>query len=283
MVRPVPARRRAFSLIELLVVVGIIAILIGLLLPAVQKVRGAVARAECINNLKQVALAAHNFHDAHGTFPPGLNVSRNAKDPHPYYNFPEPWAGPYTGLLAYLRLRGAGQRLQANLPAFDPGAVPTQQQESRVGLRPRAVGLRERPAIVAVERHRGRLPQSDQHHHPHLPRPSIRGRARSRRRWDDVQHPAASRVLRLLGLVLNVPGYGRGQVGATTSASWGPTAGVRRRHQPRAQWTPYTGIFHANSQTRITDVSDGTSNTLAFGEYLGGLHLDGTQDGKCPG
>jgi prepilin-type N-terminal cleavage/methylation domain-containing protein len=76
-------RLRGFTLIELLVVIAIIAILVALLLPAVQQAREAARRASCKNNLKQLGLALHNYHDVHNTFPPGWIGVINGVQQHP--------------------------------------------------------------------------------------------------------------------------------------------------------------------------------------------------------
>jgi len=143
-----PSRRRGFTLIEMLVVIAIIAILIGLLLPAVQKVREAANRIKCTNNLKQLGLAAHNYHDAYGSFPPGAQG--------PFFALPQfadlksHGLGSY--LLAFLEQDSLARQYRLDVSWFDPPNQVVVNTQLRVWQCPSARANRVRdgslPAVT---------------------------------------------------------------------------------------------------------------------------------------
>jgi prepilin-type N-terminal cleavage/methylation domain-containing protein len=130
MTRSSPFARRGFTLIELLVVIAIIAVLIGLLLPAVQKVREAAARMSCANNLKQIGLGLHNYHDANGRFPPGHDYDVTKPASATNRRHPEMW-----GWAAYI------------LPMVEQGSLYNQLD---VGKRSLSAVLATGPAGAAL-------------------------------------------------------------------------------------------------------------------------------------
>jgi prepilin-type N-terminal cleavage/methylation domain-containing protein len=131
------SRRRGFTLIELLTVIAIIAVLIALLLPAVQAAREAARRAQCRNNLKQVALAGHNYHDVHQCFPPNLTTVYN---PACCFTCRIGSAGCYNDfnmqtwgsqLLAFVEASSVANRIDRNAPLFSPINIPVGTNPNR--------------------------------------------------------------------------------------------------------------------------------------------------------
>jgi prepilin-type N-terminal cleavage/methylation domain-containing protein len=229
------ARRVAFTLIELLVVIAIIAILIGLLLPAVQKVRAAAARMACTNNLKQIALAAHNYESANGSLPPGFLGDRNST--YPLADYQSSYAGLLPFLLPYLEQDTVYRQLIANGDLKSATTVWW-----TVPTTARAAQARISTFIC---------PADD-------PYSGGDGVVVGYSAWTE-----------LVG-TLTVPNAG-GLLAPTSDPAYnalGRTSyiGVAGSGGTGGPWGPYIGAFTNRSQTRITDITDGTSNTLLFGE-----------------
>lgn len=259
LVPPLPAarssRRGGFTLVELLVVIAIIAVLIGLLLPAVQAAREASRRTQCRNNLKQVALAAHHCHDVHGRFPPGLLGSRKV---YPVVDFGQA-VGPLAWLFPFMEQTAVADQLDISLN------VAWHPSDPQPPAPLNTVPFWETPASWQAARARIAsllCPSTNAHSNTVGTMMAFHGRA------EDYPTDPPDRTSTggyASGWYFPVGGGGR-ELGRT---NYLPVAGGLGMVGNR--WDHYVGVFYNRSTTRIAEISDGLSNTLLFGEYAGGF------------
>jgi prepilin-type N-terminal cleavage/methylation domain-containing protein len=246
MVRSVRPTRRGFTLIELLVVIAIIAILIGLLLPAVQKVREAAARTQCQNNLKQVALAAHNYESAYQKFPPGLRSGGT-------YSGTGSLVGALGHLLPYVE--------QENVYRLIP-----QRMFQDYGTQPGEVAWWGSISLPGA---------------PNSPS-TVAGRTKIKTYMCPSDNPEGNHDTGVfIGLTIagtTLTGYynaypgGNLYNGSTPFQGYSNYVGCAGMFGASSDqfWGSKPGIFYLDSKTKLVEISDGTSNTMAFGETLGG-------------
>jgi prepilin-type N-terminal cleavage/methylation domain-containing protein/prepilin-type processing-associated H-X9-DG protein len=235
--KSVRGRLRAFTLIELLVVIAIIAILIGLLLPAVQKVRDAAARAQCQNNLKQMGLAVHNYHDVRKFFP-----SAGCDDGKPLSSGPWPDAGEGTGwpmfILPYLEQDNIFKKLTFTGNSGWTSTASTGSALNNVSI---IQGI-----IVPMYRC------------PSDPRPALVGNGNNVQINGSTPQVCRNSYVAIAGAVNNLDGSGQfKETRCTDGSSWSADFG-------NSCWG---GIIAPSfNMINITGVSDGTSNTLMLSE-----------------
>jgi prepilin-type N-terminal cleavage/methylation domain-containing protein/prepilin-type processing-associated H-X9-DG protein len=272
MKRSSPRARRgriAFTLIELLVVIAIIAILIGLLLPAVQKVRDAAANVQCKNNLKQIALAAVSYHDANGSFPAGNVCRQGAAATGPgnihtcsYY---DTWA---ISILPYIEQGNIYKLWDPNMPNVAPDNVVG---VNFVAMRQSLVKVYNCPADVSAGA--GFTPYRPDSGNDYTA--------------NTANGPTGNGPYKKAPYPLFMPATYRCVAGASYGGSdwWSnpnnPDDGGSNENWDDAGQIPALmthfagdrGVMHATDPLtaggveRIANVTDGTSSTLMFGEY----------------
>jgi prepilin-type N-terminal cleavage/methylation domain-containing protein/prepilin-type processing-associated H-X9-DG protein len=240
------ANRSAFTLIELLVVIAIIAVLIGLLLPAVQKVREAASRIACGNNLKQVGLALHNYENARGKFPPG-RLTGNTADGEPAYST---WG---IELLPYLEQANLQGRYDATLPQTAPGNVAVLQQRVKVYICPTDVNT---DGLV--------MPATGSLSNTPIAPSSYKAMAGATATGFSAATTVDGYYWDLSNMLLQGPGANEGVFDATLTLP-PPDSWRGLLHVVPIPGLP--GVVRPMRQERVADVLDGTSNSLAVTEY----------------
>src|SRR5579883_2303258 len=251
-----------FTLIELLVVIAIIAILIGLLLPAVQKVREAAARTTCQNNLKQLGLAAMNYESAYGGLPYGYY------GPYPDVGYDESnfslnymtGIGPLVVVLPFMEQNA----LYAQFPQilFTESGLPNSQ-----GWLPDYTDTTNAPGAWNAAQNTVKMYLC----------PSDPIRATDTSVGGTPAYYAAGTELMTMWYWPNQD-YPLGKTNYTGVMGCAGDRAVTNssRYGPGANDRKYSGIFNNRKRTRLTAITDGTSNTLMFGEGIGGT-LNGAQ------
>ncbi len=226
--------RAAFTLIELLVVIAIIAVLVGLLLPAIQKVRKSAARAQCTNNLKQIGIALHNYHDGNNVFPAGYVDGNTVSTSTPDNDVGPGW-GWAAFLLPYLEQEivyrqinfnvgiGTGANTQVSQQALKIYQCPSDPNQQPVQLYNWNTYTSGNPAVITV---------------------------------------GHSNYLGCNGWVECFTNAG----GNYQPSSDGGTAEDGNTAQPTATGLAGAGLFYRNSKNTCNSVTDGLSNTVFVGE-----------------
>jgi len=250
--------RSAFTLIELLVVIAIIAILIGLLLPAVQKVREAAARMKCSNNLHQIVLASMNYESANGVLPPGgITGGTNYGT---YSTYPGSTVGTLAIILPYMEQDPLFKRFPSTYFSTPSTVAPWAYSTSPYITDGNQTG----PLPGAEARIKAYECPSDD---PNVPVTGgmidFYGPGDNCTNVFNVASVCIDWLYDLNGSMgARQPGAGNyigcaGGLGGSTALA-------------NSTYLLYPGIYYPNSKVKLTDISDGTSNTLAFGETLAG-------------